>query len=368
MIPEYTVLRCILILLVVYGHCTMMGYGLTGIWGGYSFDFGLRSVGDSSVVLLCAQFSQKFVYQFHMAAFIALSGALFRHSLARGRYPSFGALFKDKGLKLMVPYFVITLFYEFPIKYFTGYFNHISMHIRDATFWGLLMLRGNNYLWYLEALFLIFLFVYLLEKYVKVGYFAKFAIMLAVFLLRLVISIPLGKYFSLVYPAMENGLWFYLGFLFAPHRESCNAVILKHRLVPWMALVVLLGTTVLKMISEGPAQRIVLGTSVGQFLLLFSTLLGMYMVYAFALMLSQSARVRTSRIVQTISRDGLGIYIYSEPLNGLITFLAVSIFGVGLLAHTPSSLLLILVRFFGTLLVPIGICWVLRKMHVKYLV
>lgn len=58
-----------------------------------------------------------------MPLFIALSGALYKKSLDKGRYSTFVELLNKKSKSLLIPFGAVTVLYSVPIKFISGYFN-----------------------------------------------------------------------------------------------------------------------------------------------------------------------------------------------------------------------------------------------------
>lgn len=97
-----------------------------------------------------------------MLAFFALSGTLFYSQLKNGRFNSVTEVVKNKISRLVVPFVFVYLFWNTPIKIFSGYYNQSENIWKDILFNA-----TNMYLWYLEALFFDFVLAYLLCKYAK---------------------------------------------------------------------------------------------------------------------------------------------------------------------------------------------------------
>lgn len=77
---------------------------------------------DTSLFYKLANALTGFIYSFHMPVFIALSGCLF----ALKRY-DLRSLVSKKFKRLLIPFFVVWLAWNLPIKYFTGYYNNVSV-------------------------------------------------------------------------------------------------------------------------------------------------------------------------------------------------------------------------------------------------
>lgn len=98
----------------------------------------------------------EFIYIFHMPLFIALSGALYKKSLDKGRYSTFVELLNKKSKSLLIPFGAVTVLYSVPIKFISGYFNQSNDIVKDI-FVGQILIQGNTHLWYLLTLFAIFI-------------------------------------------------------------------------------------------------------------------------------------------------------------------------------------------------------------------
>jgi len=346
-IREYSLMRVILILMVLFGHI-VIHQSWHPLYGGVRFDDMLLSAGypDSQIHIIMVRVAL-FIYQFHMAAFLALSGALFR--LTIGRYHSIIQLIKKKGLRLLVPFFLVTLFYVAPIKYFTGCFVP-GVSLKVSILNGLLLLRGNNYLWYLPVLFLVTVLVYLLEK-IHIHPYVKLLVVLLLHESRFLFP-------SLLYMTFEDLLWFYSGFLFEDSRPEANHFIMRHKYFTLIAWIILLLARILTVNGKL--------SSIQTMIYHLTAFTGMFAVYSTAVILSCTAK-RASRFISMISANGMGIYIYSDPLNYIITYQFVTMFGICALSSNKMSGILLLIKMFSTLFVPIILCKALRRLHLQFL-
>ena len=72
-------------------------------------------------------------------------------------------LIKNKTTRLLIPFLLVSVFYSFPLKYISGYWKGTESVIKDF-FVGQILLQGNTYLWFLPALFILFLLFYVIIK------------------------------------------------------------------------------------------------------------------------------------------------------------------------------------------------------------
>ena len=88
---------------------------------------------------------------------------------------------KNKISRLVVPFVLVYLFWNTPIKIISGYYSQSENIWKDILMQ--MPFQTNMYLWYLEALFFDFVLAYLLCKYVKKMWMintASFVVYLAV--------------------------------------------------------------------------------------------------------------------------------------------------------------------------------------------
>lgn len=100
-----------------------------------------------------------------MPLFMALSGAIYR--IGEAKYKQFSLFVKNKAKRLIVPYFFVGLFFLVPSICLFQVQNSNEIF---KTIWLLLLGQDCRHLWYLLALFEIFVVHYIFTKYFKIGY------------------------------------------------------------------------------------------------------------------------------------------------------------------------------------------------------
>ena len=185
----YDLLKVIAILLVVIGHTT----------NHYTDGF-------SSLVT-------KGIYLFHMPLFIAISGAVYELGCQKGKYSEFVPFFKNKVMRLLVPFAFTAICVLAPILYFLGNTGQGFCSIVSE-----MMLGGAaiKQLWYLQALFEMFVLVWVLRK-IRVPMVASYIASLIIAVACSVMSINLG-YFSLGM-MFQDLTHFIFGILFARYAK-----------------------------------------------------------------------------------------------------------------------------------------------------
>lgn len=140
-----TFLRTMAILVVMFGHSIII----------YDPNWGLfASVRSSHFLFIVKQI----INIIQMPIWFAISGYLYYYSLIRRK--SFFHIASRKFLKILIPFFMIGLFYLFPIRYFIGYSNYVNHSLLYNIVHHLLLGFDNGHLWYLPTLFFLFLIFY----------------------------------------------------------------------------------------------------------------------------------------------------------------------------------------------------------------
>ena len=207
-------IRAIAILLVVFGHSIIL----------YSSSWNLYSTTNNVPVLnIC----KDFINIIQMPLFFALSGFLFTSSLKK----EFSVVMKDKTKRLLVPYFIIALFWLIPIRLSV---NYPGYNVPFLTIIGKCILYGsdNGHLWYLIALFWCFIFCRLLTAVIrniqsfvfptKKGDDAQYITVTVLFISW--IMFILSKKVNLYYfnSTFDYFVWFMLGIMIKKHFNFIN--------------------------------------------------------------------------------------------------------------------------------------------------
>ena len=209
--PQLGNIRALCIFLVVLGHSIIL----------YSSAWDLYSTEVSAPGL---DLMKKFIDPIQMPLFFSLSGYLFvfTHSKHRG----FLSLLRAKALRLLVPYFGIGLMYMLPIRLaigYPGYQGRTAVQLLT----NFLMSSDVGHLWFLPALFVIFLLAELILTAAEKLPLARRApaVSLGVAALALYLEgyrISLG--YAPLQSAYSNLLWFAWGYGLCTYREPVQAI------------------------------------------------------------------------------------------------------------------------------------------------
>lgn len=145
---KYDILKALAILLVVFGHITIL------------YNQNLHPEIDT-VFLEKVTLA---IYIFHMPLFMAISGAIYQIGFSKGKYLEFKKFVHSKLRRIIVPYICIGLFVLIPTLVIC---NKEMGFLQPSIYWKMLFGIDNRHLWFLLALFWIFLFQYAAD-YIKI--------------------------------------------------------------------------------------------------------------------------------------------------------------------------------------------------------
>lgn len=290
------ILRIILVILVVIGHGSY--YDIITKYGGIKYGqmMELASISDTLFHRLVNSLT-RFIYTFHMPLFIALSGSLFvlKKDLSTMEF------IKAKAKRLLVPFFVVWLFWNLPIKYLTNYYDGVDVK-------GILLqmiFPASVYLWYLECLFFVFVIAHFICK-MKIE--NQIMIVGISYIIGIVLYRKLDQYHVLGDP-LYYLFWFYIGYRIE-NIISC----LKRKKIweKFPILVIFIVSCLLYIVNRVIKVKLV-------------DLISTYLIYPFLMLFVLNYVVRHIKIDKSIAKKmsdyGFGIYLYAEPLNYLFLFL-----------------------------------------------
>ena len=218
-IKEYDILKIMAIILVVLSHSAY--YKISSNYGGMDYQQYLNSHSAFTLYKILGKFME-IIYYFHMPLFMAISGVFFSIQIKKDRWNKIEKLLTSKFKRLMLPFFVFTLLYSLPLKYISNYYNGVSFWRAIA---GQFFLLGNSHLWYLYALFIIFIISFYCLR-IDTSIF----VYLSLYILH-VLSFLI--HITLVSAPLQFLFWFSMGFLFESKRRKYNIFLENHK---WISL------------------------------------------------------------------------------------------------------------------------------------
>lgn len=339
-------------LLVIIGHSNY--YHIASSYGGvYNSDFVCSN--DFSIVYRCLRYLVFFIYTFHMPLFMALSGMLFSFTLRKN--VSFAKLVKDKSIRLLLPFFAVSLLLSIPIKYISGYWSDSDNVISDI-FFGQLLLMGNSHLWYVIALFWIFLVYYFIETYKSQKNIFFWFILLCISWIGWFIE-PKNDFLGLP-AAMKHLFFFAVGYNFLSKTTKSR---IKVSYVVMGLCCLFFFSTLLNFLCNHYPDDLFLRL-IHPVLFTFFALIGIYLMCLLSQLLSRYSGTQ-SKIVPLLKNNTYELYLYSDPFNYLLIYIGWIIWDKGILVRSDLSIAMFLIRAFCTTLFAIITIYVVRYAHLK---
>ncbi len=136
-------------ILVVFAHCSRMYTGLGVVQPAVPSEF-LDVLTD-------------LIYAFHMSLFMCVSGMVYGLCIDDfGKYKNSGKFVVNKAKRLLIPYFFFGIFYVAPVMCF---FDFTDKSYFDYCLSGIIMGENTRHLWYILALFLIFMLCAVIHRF-----------------------------------------------------------------------------------------------------------------------------------------------------------------------------------------------------------
>lgn len=339
----YDLLRIILVLLVVVGHGTY--YNVITKFGGihYADLMNEHSINQPTFYKVMTYLTN-YIYTFHMPVFMALSGSVY----ALSREKPLKILISQKAKHLLIPFFIVWLFWNVPIKFFTGYYEGISI----ISILLQMIFPKDVYLWYLESLFFVFVLFGIIQKAFKRS---QSIVVFGAWVIGVILFKKLSQYHPFGDPLYYLG-WFYLGYrvddliMRLKQMKLWNKVSMQFLIVFQIAMV--LFDTCLRNFKIFNA-----GCKYIFFPLSMLVILNYFV---------RAINLRDKRI-EIVSGYGMGVYLYADPLNYLLLYLFYTYNGIEYFGTNVGSAMIYFSRILITPLVAFFITWVLKKLNLKYL-
>jgi len=328
-IVEFDYMRVWLTLLVVVGHARH--------FGPFNVNFPKAGLADFAYSIVCVV-----IYSFHMPAFFALSGACFTILIQKYLSEGFTPFVKSKFYRLIVPLLFTFAAVDFPIKYFSGFFKQYDLLDYFCVTSGKI-----SHLWFLEALFGVFIIIWILTKYVK-NVPLQFLIVTAIY-----VSSEFIPDWSWLKNPIVNSIWFYLGMTFAKFREPANLYMRTHS--AWLYACVatfLLMFCIKKFANYDAAVAIPV------------VILGTIIFYRLSLWCSDLNLFQTH--ISKWSANSLGVYLYAAPFRYPMFALLLSHYGPTLFDSEIGFCVFIAADITIPIILAYAFTNLLRKFNMKY--
>lgn len=262
-------LRALAILLVVLGHSIII----------YSPQWGYYTTENKVLVF---QYLKDIINIIQMPIFFSISGYLFCKSINSKR--NIIEFVKNKIKRLLIPFILIGIVWMIPIKYIINYYKEGHL---PTIFIKFILGIDIGHLWYLIALFLIFMIFYLIRKQIEKTTIKKDIL---ISMILLIISLMASKYFIHKYinDTLIYLFYFYIGILIRRYEDNIN----------WNKTLISIISILLMILS------ILVKSEILKYITAIITTITLYKIMP----------NKTTKLVEKISSNCFGIYLFHSPL------------------------------------------------------
>lgn len=346
---EIELLRVFATLLVVIGHSGF--YTITTSISSMGCDW-TEYIQDGSIVYKIIGLGTRIIYSCHMQLFIFMSGMVFQICLNGGKYRTASELLKNKFSRLIIPYFLVTVLYNIPVLWYADYFGG---SICNAVLYVIGF--GKNHLWYLEVLFFIFMLTYvckyILTKYIKFQKRTTIGLMMIPAVFMYFLSEYAGIRiieFAYIDRVTKYWIWFLVGMFFVEQEYNIKQFFNKNVILK-ISVVFAIWMISFLLVDNGM-----------KFLAIEEQLFGIMFWYSISYQIvDKFPAFLNNRIIKSISKYSMDIYLYGVPINYVIMTLLINV-NVIVYLNNATSLLLFLSRIFLQITVGIVLPQLLRML------
>ena len=298
---EVVLLRVLGVLLIVFGHSTII----------YSGEWWRVAIIDSALFKLL----YKTVVTFHVPLFVFISGYVYNYTSSYGNTEySLYLISKKKFKRLIIPYFVVAIFWLIPIRLMINFYNHNSFY--TVFFKDVLLSYDPGSLWFILMLFNVFLLFYLIQKYIlKSSKYYIYIFIICLFLNIISEKMPLifqirSTCFYLIY--------FYIGYVFYDKRSFLSIISKeKWQLYPICFLFYFISIALIKLFRLINIDYFVL-IKIFKITSALSAILLLYSISIYTI--STYKKIYKSKIIVFLNHYSYSIYLLHAPIIYIITF------------------------------------------------
>lgn len=331
-IQEYNIAKGIIIIFVILGHSYYIGSHGTTMADYISTD-------SNCVISFFYTYIDKIIYSFHMPIYMIISGAL---ACKRLDDCNIGGYVRNRFERLIIPFFLCEILYAVPIKYIAGFYYDWSL--LKAYLYSTVLMQTPAHLWFLVILFLLSITFSVLAKYKLLD--NKFVLVCISLLYLGHDYLPGGGYF--LYKYGQFAIYFYIGIMIEKNKVRARINhLLGHKSIQSIFISILLYSVVLILdINIMPIIAIPKAPFRNGFRFA-EAIIGCLIIY----LLCHYIKDTEHPIIDYLSRNSFGIYLYHEPIIHMCIYLFILTGFVNRLTDPYMYLLSIAIRFMSALVV-----------------
>ena len=328
------IMRVLATFLVVIGHSTF--YSITTEVS----DMGVSwNIFDSTMIGTVLAFIVNIIYSCHMQFFMFISGMVYQLSVQKGKYKELVSFVKRKAARLLLPYALVSVLWNIPIYLWARYFGESNI-IRNMILYFIGF--GKNHLWFLCALFLIFLTTKVIEN-IGGRYITLLLVSVAAFLYGKLVD---GQWIHFMYLDRLSlyWVWFVIGMIAYNKKNFIHRVCDKFSPVFMVISFLLLWAVAYWILHNTKAAVLIAAPGIG-------------FLYFFCRWFDQYQKVVTSQFFKLVDSYSLEIYLYGTPVNYILIETLIRICGSNIELSNAGSLLLFVTRVILQIVVSIVVAY-----------
>lgn len=316
---QYDLLKCMATFFVVIGHITIL----------YNAD---KHPEINTAFLEKITFA---IYLFHMPLFMAVSGSVYEIGFKKGKYQDFVPFIKNKVYRLLIPYMYVGLFFLLPTLVAI---NSDLSFSQPALYNKILLAQDNRHLWFLLALFWIFIFQFVADK-LRIPRWVQFCIS---FVFAILLPFRWGN-FMCISQALHYWPYFMLGILIESN--------IKIKSLKIGAILSIIGIMIVGGVDwtvDSLWVDIILHILLPCFIIVLFNIAGKWTMN----------HIRASKWFTAFLDYSFSIYLFHVSV----------IFIMHYYLRTMSAYILIPLMFVAGILGPIGIAIIIRKLRLQFMI
>lgn len=322
---EYSILKTLAVLLVVFAHVTIF----------FSLEGGVFEI-ETNMLL---HYVTKIIYSFHMQLFFFLSGAIFKCCIDFGKYKEIKPFLISKAKRLMLPYFLWGTLYVAPV---VTLLKITKVSLGEYIVNGILFNGDSRHLWYLWALFFMFLLSRILVPILEKGKYVPIAAaVVATILSYYALDLTPAFGISRILRYLQYFLW---GYAFVGQKVWIDKLLRGRMYISFIVLGIM---TVLVLKTDNYNIN---------FLLPYA---GIFACYVFVLNAKKS--LIKMPIYQIIQQNSMGIYLVHPMI--VYGFFYLYHRNFGRFSSFGAELLMCILIFVATMVISIGITKIIKMLR-----
>ncbi|MBC2580572.1 acyltransferase family protein [Clostridium sp. DJ247] len=297
-----SLLRVFAILIVVLGHSMIV----------YQYKWGIYTPVVKSSFFNALK---TYIDTFQMPLFIFISGYVYYYSRKEcGKYNNSIEFLVSKVKRLLVPYMCIALIYVLPIRMFTSYKGYYGNNVFEIIYKYFITGLDVGHLWYLLAIFEIFIVFYLFESIInKIGIPISFVIIAC----ANIISFKFPNIFQ-ISSLIHYFMFFYLGYIV----RKCELIFtnkLKEKNKIYLTVTLFILQILFLFIYLKFHNTSIISTLFKNIIYLLSNISGTLFYFLFlSLITFKHKSLNSNKVLKYLDRESFSIYLFHSPLIYII--------------------------------------------------